>query len=107
MNPDNELYRIVWTQVYHAWTQPQESEITDLTEARAVLARIMALLNGSLKQLTTKIRCLTASTCWMIQRARCMRSALRRVRSKHSRTRSALIPVGVSLWSTLCSFEQS
>ena len=43
MNPDNELYRIVWTQVYHAWTQPQESEITDLTEARAVLARIMAL----------------------------------------------------------------
>ena len=43
MNPDNELYRIVWTQVYHAWRQPQEPEITDLTEARAVLARIMAL----------------------------------------------------------------
>ena len=43
MNSDNELYRIVWTQVYHTWRQPQESKITDLTEARAVLARIMAL----------------------------------------------------------------
>ena len=43
MNPDNELYRILWTQVYNTWAQPQEPEITDLTEARAVLARIMAL----------------------------------------------------------------
>ena len=43
MNPDNELYRVVWTQIYQTWNQPQEPEITDLTEARAVLARIMAL----------------------------------------------------------------
>ena len=43
MNRDNELYRVVWTQIYQTWNQPQEPEITDLTEARAVLARIMAL----------------------------------------------------------------
>ena len=43
MNPDNELYRVVWTQIYQTWNQPREPEITDLTEARAVLARIMAL----------------------------------------------------------------
>jgi len=35
-----ELYQIVWTQVYESW--PVEEEIVDLTEARAVLARIMA-----------------------------------------------------------------
>ena len=40
---NNELYRVVWTQVYETWPQPKpEPEITDLTEARAVLARIMA-----------------------------------------------------------------
>ena len=46
MNRDNELYRIVWTQVYESWpvepTVEQEPEIVDLTEAREVLARIMA-----------------------------------------------------------------
>ena len=43
MNRDNELYRVVWTQVYNTWAEPKpEPEITDLTEARAVLARIMA-----------------------------------------------------------------
>lgn len=36
------LYTIRWTQVYEAW-EPWEPEITDFTEARAVLARIMAL----------------------------------------------------------------
>ena len=42
MNKDNELYRIVWTQVYETWTVEQEPEIVDLTQAREVLARIMA-----------------------------------------------------------------
>ena len=45
MNRDNELYRVVWTQVYETWPLPNskvEPEITDLTEAREVLARIMA-----------------------------------------------------------------
>ena len=45
MNRDNELYRVVWTQVYNTWAEPKpkpEPEITDLTEAREVLARIMA-----------------------------------------------------------------
>ena len=46
MNRDNELYRIVWTQVYEAWpVEPeveQEPEIIDLTQAREVLARIMS-----------------------------------------------------------------
>ncbi len=42
MNKDNELYRIVWTQVYEAWSEPEEPVIEDLTEAREVLARIMA-----------------------------------------------------------------
>jgi hypothetical protein len=35
-----KLYQISWTQVYEAW--PKE-EIQDLSEARAVLARIMSL----------------------------------------------------------------
>ncbi len=43
---DNELYRIVWTQVYETWPEPEdsqeESNLMDLTEARAVLAQIMA-----------------------------------------------------------------
>lgn len=46
MNNDNELYKIVWTQMYHAWPEPAEPqaepELMDLTEAREVLARIMA-----------------------------------------------------------------
>ena len=42
MNNDNELYRIVWTQMYQSWPEPEEPEITDLTEALEVLARIMA-----------------------------------------------------------------
>ena len=43
MNKDRELYRIVWTQVYETWAEPAEPEIEDLTEAQAVLARIMSL----------------------------------------------------------------
>lgn len=41
---DNELYRIVWTQVYESWPEPDptQEEVLDLTEARAVLARIMS-----------------------------------------------------------------
>lgn len=35
-----ELYTIRWTQAYIGWPEPV---ITDLTQARAVLARIMAL----------------------------------------------------------------
>ena len=42
MNKDNELYRIVWTQIYETWPVEPEPEIVDLTEAREVLARIMA-----------------------------------------------------------------
>ena len=42
MNKDNELYRVVWTQVYEHWGEEQEPEIVDLTQAREVLARIMA-----------------------------------------------------------------
>ena len=46
MNKDNELYRIVWTQIYQHWeelVEPQsEPELMNLTEAREVLARIMA-----------------------------------------------------------------
>ena len=39
-------YTVSWTQPYKAWPQPeveQELEIEDLTQAREVLARIMAL----------------------------------------------------------------
>ena len=44
MNKDNELYQIVWTQVYEAWpVEPeQEEEVLDLTLAREVLAKVMA-----------------------------------------------------------------
>ena len=46
MNKETQLYKIVWTQVYEAWpVEPevkQETEIVDLTQAREVLARIMA-----------------------------------------------------------------
>jgi len=34
-----ELYRLQWSQEYTGWPEPE----LDLTEARAVLARIMAL----------------------------------------------------------------
>jgi hypothetical protein len=37
MEPIN--YRVTWTQKYHNWPEPA----MDLTEAQAVLARIMAL----------------------------------------------------------------
>lgn len=36
------LYQITWTQVYEAWPVEAEPEIVDLTQAREVLARIMA-----------------------------------------------------------------
>ena len=42
MNRDNELYRIVWTQIYETWPVETEPEVEDLTEAQEVLARIMA-----------------------------------------------------------------
>jgi hypothetical protein len=46
MNRDNELYRIVWTQPYVSWPEPEEpqeeSNLLDLTLAREVLARIMS-----------------------------------------------------------------
>ena len=35
-------YVIRWTQILHGW-EPLEFEITDFTEAREVIARIMAL----------------------------------------------------------------
>ena len=43
-----ELYRISWKQVYESWPQAEpepklEPEVEDLTQAREVLARIMAL----------------------------------------------------------------
>jgi hypothetical protein len=44
MEPIN--YRVTWTQNYVTWTATEPAEqdyvITDLTEAQAVLARIMA-----------------------------------------------------------------
>lgn len=38
-------YTMRWTQPYTLWAEwrPLETEVTDLAEARAVLARIMAL----------------------------------------------------------------
>ena len=43
---DEKLYTVSWTQVYESWpvepTVEQEPEIVDLTQAREVLARIMA-----------------------------------------------------------------
>lgn len=38
-----KLYEISWTQVYDSWPRPSKEEILDLVQARAVLARIMAL----------------------------------------------------------------
>lgn len=43
---NEKLYTVSWTQPCTSWPQPQpklEPEVEDLTEARAVLARIMAL----------------------------------------------------------------
>ena len=45
MNKETQLYKIVWTQPYMSWPTPeptQEPEIVDFTQAREVLARIMA-----------------------------------------------------------------
>ena len=42
---NEKLYTVSWTQPYTSWPQPQpklEPEVEDLTEAREVLARIMA-----------------------------------------------------------------
>ena len=39
---NRQIYIMRWTQNYYNWTEPQEPEITDFTEAQAVLARIMA-----------------------------------------------------------------
>ena len=44
-NKETPLYQIVWTQTYQAWPEPevpQVQEVEDLTQAREVLARIMA-----------------------------------------------------------------
>jgi len=48
MRDEKQIWTINWSQLYQNWHQsaPQESkekEITDFTEAREVLARIMAL----------------------------------------------------------------
>lgn len=42
---DEKLYTVQWTQAYVAWPEvkKEREEITDLTQAREVLARIMAL----------------------------------------------------------------
>lgn len=37
-----KLYTVRWTQPYTGWT-PMELPVTDLTQAREVIARIMAL----------------------------------------------------------------
>ena len=42
---DEKLYTVQWTQTYQYWPTPEpkaEPELEDLTEAREVLARIMA-----------------------------------------------------------------
>ncbi len=43
---DEKLYTVQWTQSYDSWPEPrepkQEPELEDLTQAREVLARIMA-----------------------------------------------------------------
>ena len=43
---DEKLYRLQWSQIYTNWPKtvpqtPSEKEITDFTQAREVLARIM------------------------------------------------------------------
>jgi hypothetical protein len=46
MNKETQLYKIVWTQPYVSWPEPEEpqeeSNLLDLTQAQEVLARIMA-----------------------------------------------------------------
>ena len=47
MRVQNKVWSISWTQPYAAWPRPQpepvlEPEIEDLTQAREVIARIMA-----------------------------------------------------------------
>jgi hypothetical protein len=41
---DEKLYTVQWTQAYESWPEPEskQEEVLDLTEAREVLARIMA-----------------------------------------------------------------
>ena len=43
---DEKLYTVQWTQPYVGWPEPEEpkeeSNLLDLTQAREVLARIMA-----------------------------------------------------------------
>jgi hypothetical protein len=43
---DEKLYTVQWTQVYETWPEPEElqeeSNLLDLSQAREVLARIMA-----------------------------------------------------------------
>ena len=41
MNKETPLYTIAWTQTYEHWASPQEEQL-DLTQAREVLAKIMA-----------------------------------------------------------------
>jgi|LauGreStaDraftv2_3_1035109.scaffolds.fasta_scaffold229144_2 hypothetical protein len=46
MNKENQVWTMSWTQPYSTWpkskpAEHKESEITDFTEARQVLARIM------------------------------------------------------------------
>ena len=44
MNKETPLYKITWTQTYESWpVEPeQEQEDLDLTQAREVLAKVMA-----------------------------------------------------------------
>jgi len=46
MNKETQLYRIVWTQTYQSWPEPEElqeeSNLMDLTLAQEVLAKVMA-----------------------------------------------------------------
>ena len=46
MRDEKQVWSMSWTQPYSTWpkskpVEPKESEITDFTEARQVLARIM------------------------------------------------------------------
>lgn len=40
---DEKLYTVSWTQVYEAWPAVEQEPELDLSQAREVLARIMAL----------------------------------------------------------------
>lgn len=45
MNKDNQVWTMQWTQPYQSWPRAEvkpEPELEDLTQARLVLARIMA-----------------------------------------------------------------